>query len=136
VNLFPKTQKELPTNMFDIWHRARDIIHTDKTDHNMSTIISRYLTLLRQMQDLLNNAHIDDTMKDTFIKIEEDYHKLATGAIIEEITKIERAEDIRYIFEDADFSLTTIKKLIKQGEDDAEQVLTEKNRDINQMSNS
>jgi len=138
VNLFPKTQKELPTNMFDIWHRARDIIHTDKTDHNMSKIISRYLTLLRQMHDLRNNAHIDDTMKDTFIKIEEDYHKLATdrGAIIEEITKIERAEDIRYIFEDADFSLTTIKKVIKQGEDDAEQVLTEKNRDINQMSNS
>jgi NTE family protein len=42
VNLFPKIQKELPTNMFDIWHRARDIIHTDKTDHNihMSKIIS------------------------------------------------------------------------------------------------
>ncbi len=125
--------------MFDIWHRARDIIHTDKTDHNihMSKIISRYLILMRKMHDLLNNAHIDDTMKDTFIKIEEDYHKLATdrGAIIEEITKIERAEDIRYIFEDADFSLATIKKLIRQGEDDAENVLNEKNRDINQMSN-
>jgi NTE family protein len=113
VNLFPKTQKELPTNMFDIWHRARDIIHTDKTDHNihMSKIISRYLTLLRQMHDLLNNAHIDDTMNDTFIKIEEDYHKLATdrGAIIEEITKIERGEDVRYIFEDADFRLLRLR---------------------------
>jgi NTE family protein len=70
---------------------------------------------MRQMHDLLNNAHIDDTMKDTFIKIEEDYHKLAIdrGAIIEGITKIERAEDILYIFEDTDFSLATIKKLIK-----------------------
>lgn len=140
VNLFPKIQKELPTNMFDIWHRARDIIHTDKTDHNihMSKIISKYLTLMRLMHDLLNNAHIDDTMKDIFNKIEVDYHKLATdrGAIIEEITKIERAEDIRYIFEDADFSLATIKKLIKQGEDDAEMVLNKKNKDINQVSNS
>jgi len=39
VNLFPKTQKELLNNMFDIWHRARDIIHTDKTDHNIHTKI-------------------------------------------------------------------------------------------------
>ena len=103
----------------------------------MSKIISRYLTLLRQMHNILNNTHIDDTMKDTFIKIKEVLIiNTDKRAIIEEITKIERAEDVRYIFEDADFSLATIKKLIKQGEDDAEQVLNEKNRDINQMSNS
>ncbi len=132
VNLFPKIQRELPTNMFDIWHRARDIIHTDKTDHNihMSKVISRYLTVMRQMHDLLNNAHMDESMKGTFLQIEKEYHKLATdrGAIIKEITKVERKEDVRYIFEDADFSLATIQKLIKQGEDDAEKVLQEKSK--------
>jgi NTE family protein len=132
VNLFPKNQKELPTNMFDIWHRARDIIHTDKTDHNihMSKVISKYLTVMRQMHDLLNNVHIDESMKDIFFQIEKEYHKLATdrGAIIEEITKIERTEDIHYIFEDADFSIATIQKLIKQGEDDAEKALQEKSK--------
>ena len=132
INLFPKIQNELPTNMFDIWHRARDIIHTDKTDHNihMSKIVSRYLTVMRQMHDLLNNIHMDENMKDAFFQIEKEYHKLATdrGAIIEEITKIERKEDVRYIFEDADFSLTTIQKLIKQGENDAEKVLQEKSK--------
>jgi NTE family protein len=132
VNLFPKNQKELPTNMSDIWHRARDIIHTDKTDHNihMSKVISKYLTVMRQMHDLLNNVHIDDSMKDIFFKIEKEYHKLATerGAIIEEITKIERAEDTHFIFEDADFSIATIKKLIKQGEDDAEKALEDKSK--------
>ena len=132
INLFPKIQNELPTNMFDIWHRARDIIHTDKTDHNihMSKIVSRYLTVMRQMHDLLNNVHMDENMKDAFFQIEKEYHKLATdrGAIIEEITKIERKEDIRYIFEDADFSLATIQKLIKQGENDAEKVLQEKSK--------
>jgi NTE family protein len=132
VNLFPKNQKELPTNMFDIWHRARDIIHTDKTDHNihMSKVISKYLTVMRQMHDLLNNVHIDDSMKDIFFKMEKVYHKLATerGAIIEEITKIERAEDTHFIFEDADFSIATIKKLIKQGEDDAEKALEDKSK--------
>jgi NTE family protein len=132
INLFPKIQNELPTNMFDIWHRARDIIHTDKTDHNihMSKIVSRYLTVMRQMHDLLNNIHMDENMKDAFFQIEKEYHKLATdrGAIIEEITKIERKEDVRYIFEDADFSLTTIQKLIKQGENDAERILQEKSK--------
>jgi NTE family protein len=130
VNLFPKIQRELPTNMFDIWHRARDIIHTDKTDHNihMSKIVSRYLTVMRQMHDLLNNVQMDERMKSTFNQIEKEYHKLATdrGAIIEEITKVERKEDVRYIFEDADFSVATIQKLIKQGEEDAEKVLQEK----------
>jgi NTE family protein len=132
INLFPKIQRELPTNMFDIWHRARDIIHTDKTDHNihMSKIVSRYLTVMRQMHDLLNNVHMDESMKGTFLQIEKEYHKLATdrGAIIEEITKIERTEDIHYIFEDADFSIATIQKLIKQGEDDAEKALQEKSK--------
>jgi NTE family protein len=132
INLFPKIQRELPTNMFDIWHRARDIIHTDKTDHNihMSKIVSRYLTVMRQMHDLLNNVHMDESMKGTFLQIEKEYHKLATvrGAIIEEIIKVERKEDVRYIFEDADFSLATIQKLIKQGEDDAEKVLQEKSK--------
>ena len=130
VNLFPKNQEELPMHIFDIWHRARDIIHTDKTDHNirMSKVISKYLTVMRQMHDLLNNVHIDESMKDLFFQIEKEYHKLATdrGAIIEEITKIERNEDIHFIFEDADFSITTIKKLIKQGEDDAKKALEEK----------
>ena len=132
VNLFPKIQRELPTNMFDIWHRARDIIHSDKTDHNihMSKIISRYLIVMRQMYDLLNNVQMDENMKDTFLQIEKEYHKLATdrGAIIEEITKVEREEDVHYIFEDADFSLATIRKLIKQGEDDAEKILQEKSK--------
>lgn len=132
VNLFPKNQKELPTNMFDIWHWARDIIHNDKTDHNirMSNVISRYLTVMRQMHDLLNNVNIDESMKDILLQIEKEYHKLATqrGAIIEEITKIERKEDVHYIFEDADFSIATIRKLIKQGEEDAEMVLQQKKK--------
>ncbi len=133
VNLFPKNQKELPTNMFDIWHRARDIIHTDKTEHNihMSKVISKHLEVMKDMHDLLNNVHIDESKKDLFFKVEKEYHKLATdrGAIIEEITKIEREEEeTHFIFEDADFSIKTIKKLIKQGEDDAEEALQNKRK--------
>jgi len=127
VNLFPRIQKELPENLLDSWHRARDIMHTDKTEHNikMSKVISRYLTLLREMHDIICNVQLDDKMKAWFREIEKEYHKLADerGAIIEKITRIERNEDVHFLFEDADFSIDTIKKLIKQGEKDTENIL-------------
>jgi len=122
--------------MFDIWHRARDIMHTDRTEHNihMSKVITKYLDVMRDMHDLLNNVNIDENMKDLFFKVEKEYHKIATdrGAIIEEITKIEREEeDAHFIFEDADFSIQTIKKLIKQGEEDADEELKNNENKIN-----
>jgi len=48
------------------------------------------------------------------------------GAIIEDIVRIERNEESHFIFEDADFSLVTIKQLIRQGQEDAERILNEK----------
>jgi NTE family protein len=133
VNLFPHVQEELPKNLMDVWHRARDIMHTDKTDNNvrMSKVISRYLLLLREMHDIISNAQLDKELHERFTKIEPEYHKIADarGAIIEEITRIERTEDMHFLFEDADFSLTTIKKLIKQGENDTEKALAEKEKE-------
>ena len=45
VNIFPRYQKKLPDDMFEVWHRARDIMYTDKTDNTvgMSKIISKIL---------------------------------------------------------------------------------------------
>lgn len=130
VNLFPHIQAELPANQADVWHRARDIMHTDKTDHNvrMSKVISRYLTLLKEMHEIISNVKLDQEMEKRFRKIEGEYHKLAEqrGAIIEDITRIERTEDLHFIFEDIDFSVATIKKLIKQGEEDSERALEDK----------
>lgn len=130
VNLFPRIQDDPPQNMMDVWHRARDIMHTDKTDNNvkMSKVISRYLLIMREMHDIISNASLDEDLHERFRKIEPEYHKLAEnrGAIINEITKIERSEDVHYIFEDADFSLATIMKLIRQGEEDAEMALAKK----------
>jgi NTE family protein len=50
------------------------------------------------------------------------------GTIIQEITKIERSEDIHFIFEDADFSAATIKNLIKQGEKDADNAIAQNDK--------
>jgi NTE family protein len=127
VNLFPRKHHDLPTNMFETWHRARDIIHTDKTLHNvrMSGVISRYIQLLEDMHDIIATSS-DENAKSKFREsIEREYHKLVQhrGAIIRNIVRIERSEDTHFLFEDADFSIGTIKHLIEQGEQDAEDAL-------------
>jgi NTE family protein len=77
------------------------------------------------MHDIISNVELDDKMRKRFLKIEPEYHKLADarGAIIDKITRIERSEDAPYLFEDADFSLATIKKLIQQGQADTEKAI-------------
>jgi len=127
VNLFPRKHYDLPTNMFETWHKARDIIHTDKTLNNvkMADVISRYIRLLEDMYDIIAISS-DENAKSKFREsIESEYHKLVQrrGAIIRNIVRIERSEDTHFLFEDADFSLGTIKHLIEQGEQDAENAL-------------
>lgn len=130
VNLFPRVHEGLPRNMSEVWHRARDIMHTDKTEHNvrMSKVITRYLALLKEMHDIIINSNLDEKMAKRFEKIEPEYRKLASerGAIIDEIIRIERKEESHFLFEDADFSVATIKKLIKEGEEDAKNILTKR----------
>jgi len=130
VNLFPRIQNELPKNLAESWHRARDIMGTDKIEHNImrSKITSRHLTLLKEMHDIIDKSNLDEKLKKRFEKIEPEYHKLACerGAIIEDIVCIERNEESHFLFEDADFSLVTIKQLIRQGQEDAERILISK----------
>jgi len=127
VNLFPRKQEDLPRNMLESWHRARDIMYTDKTDQSvrMSKIISRYLVMIKKMHNILESAPLDEKSKKKFDKLESEYHNLACerGAIIKEIVRVERKEESHYLFEDADFSIATIKKLIRDGGRDARQAL-------------
>ncbi|MEO9363501.1 MAG: patatin-like phospholipase family protein [Nitrososphaera sp.] len=131
VNLFPKYMEGLPENLMDSLHRARDIMYADRTDHNikMSKAVKRYLELLRDMHEFISDMPLDDGKKEKFAKIERKYQRVARerGAIIDEVVKIERKEDVPFIFEDADFSIATIKKLIKEGEQDAERALAGRN---------
>lgn len=126
VDLFPKSQHEIPNNMFEVWHRARDIMYTDKTEHNvqMSRIITRYLKLIREMHEALSNSP-DEKSKQVLERLEPEYHRLASerGGIIDQIVRIQRHEHRHFLFEDADFSLATIKELISAGERDAKEAL-------------
>lgn len=126
VDLFPTSQHEIPGNMFEVWHRARDIMYTDKTEHNvrMSKVVTRYLKLIREMHEILA-ATTDEEAKKRFGHLEPEYHKLASerGGIIDQIIKIQRSEHRHFLFEDADFSMATVKELIDAGERDAKKAL-------------
>lgn len=130
VSLFPRTHKELPKDMSETWHRARDIMHIDKTEHNvrMSKVISRYLDLLKKMHNILESSELNQENKNKLKELQPEYEKLASqrGAIIRDIIRIERQEESHFLLEDADFSLSTIKHLIKEGESDAQNALAKR----------
>ncbi|HZD36541.1 MAG TPA: patatin-like phospholipase family protein [Nitrososphaeraceae archaeon] len=132
TNLFPKTQTDLPSNLFGAWHRARDILFSDKTTESRaldtSKVVSKCMKLIRQMIDLLDNTNADKDRKQIITQIEQEYQEIVShqGLIVEDMIQVERKERIHYLFEDADFSFLTIKELIRQGEADAEKVLREK----------
>ena len=64
VDVFPRQQKEIPTNMIEVWHRARDIIFMDKTDKNIQMLANfeKYLSLLKKINTIINadGAGIDE----------------------------------------------------------------------------
>jgi NTE family protein len=132
VDVFPRQQKELPTNMIEVWHRARDIIFMDKTDKNIQMLenFERYLLLLKKVNTIINadDAQIDERTRARLKELEPEYYKLTQrrGAIVKELTRIGRLEKMHFLLEDADFSIYRIKKLIKEGEEDAERVLNKK----------
>jgi NTE family protein len=114
--------------MVELWHRAKDIMFNDKTSTSieMLKIPVRHISLLKKLHDIINadDTKIDEKRKTriTRIKIESEYNELISeyGGIIEEVTRVGRVEKMHYLFEDADFSAYRIKKLIREGEEDAE----------------
>jgi NTE family protein len=132
VDVFPRQQKEIPTNMIEVWHRARDIIFMDKTDKNIEMLANfeKYLSLLKKINTIINSddAQIDEMTRAKFKELEPEYYELAQrrGAIVKDLTRIGRRERMHFLLEDADFSSYRIKKLIEEGEEDAETTLNKK----------
>jgi NTE family protein len=121
VENYPKNIDKLPENILDVLHRARDIVFSDKTIHNikMSKIITRYLQFIDELYQIIDK-NIDksklDKEKLRQINLKYKNFKVEHGAEIKKILYITRTEDHPHIYENADFSLETIKELIKQGE--------------------
>ena len=129
VENYPKKCDTLPDNLQQVQHRARDIMFSDKTLHNiqMSKAITYYLKLIddlyMMLEDHFSSVKIED--KEKFKKIRARYKKVSEehGAEIKGVYYITRAEAYPSLHENADFSLDMIKASIKDGELKTNQIL-------------
>ncbi len=129
VDVFPRHQKEIPENMVEVWHRARDIIFMDKTDKNIEKlkITEKYINLLKKMYKIIKSNDSKASQEVQKLKeIDDEYRDLTQkhGAAITDVVRISRKEKSEhYLFEDTDFSVYRIEKLIQEGERDAKEAI-------------
>jgi NTE family protein len=121
VENYPKKIEVLPGNLPEIHHRARDIIFSDKTEHNvtMSKVITRYLQYIEELYQIVEKQTDHKKLdKEQLRRIRQKYkkYKEERGAEIKKIFHISRDEPFPHIFENADFSPETIKNSIEEGE--------------------
>lgn len=79
VENYPKTIDHLPQNLSEVFHRARDIIFSDKTLHNvkMSKVITQYLSYIEELYDIFQeNVDLAKLDKEVVIKLKESIKKL------------------------------------------------------------
>jgi NTE family protein len=121
VENYPKRIDVLPNNLPEVYHRARDIIFSDKTKHNvtMSKVISRYLEYIEELhkilEDNIDRINIDQKQLKRIRRKYKKY-KQKHGAEIKDIVYVTRDEPLPHMYENADFSPETIKSSIKEGE--------------------
>ena len=121
VENYPKRVNALPKSLPEVYHRARDIMFSDKTEYNvrMSKVITQYLRYIEELYQLIE-THMDPTKVDPrqLKRIRKKYkkYKQERGAEIKDIFHIIRDEPFPHMYENADFSPQTIKNSIKEGE--------------------
>ena len=95
VENYPMKIEKLPDNLAQVYHRARDIMFSDKSQHSikMSKVITRYLRYIEQLYQIIDKdidpARID---KKQLEKIRHTYTKMKRerGAEIKSIIHITR----------------------------------------------
>jgi NTE family protein len=128
VENYPKKIERLPQNLPEVLHRARDIMFSDKTAHNikMSKVITRHLQFIQELYKIVENnvdpCKIDRQKLDN---IQRKYQNMMKehGAEIKKIVYITREELFPYLYENTDFTPAGIKNLIMEGESKTKQAL-------------
>jgi NTE family protein len=129
VENYPKKIDNLPANLFEVEHRARDILFSDKTLHNikMSKAFTVYLKLINDLYKMLENNFNSQNKEDIkkFERIRKRYKRISEnhGAEIKETYYISREEKDSNLYENADFSVNVIKNSINDGESQTNQVI-------------
>jgi NTE family protein len=129
VENYPKRCDTLPDNLLEVQHRARDIMFSDKTLHSvqMSKAITYYLRLINDLYKMLEDQFSSEKKEEIekFEKIRARYKKVSEkhGAEIKRVHYITRSEPFPSLYENADFSVDTIKASMKDGELKTNQIL-------------
>ncbi|MGZ5485700.1 MAG: hypothetical protein ACXWFB_07310 [Nitrososphaeraceae archaeon] len=125
VENYSRKINHLPSDMTEIQSRIKDILYCDKSESlsQISKLITRQLGLIENLYSELNFSKID-SKKLEYIKKE--YQQLVNnyGAKILNITRISRGTtESSYPLQNADFSIHSVKALIKEGESKAMEIL-------------
>jgi NTE family protein len=131
VENYPKKINRLPDNLLEVEHRSRDIMFSDKTLHNiqMSKAFTYYLRFIDELYHMVEDRFDFEKEKkedkEKFDKIRAKYKKISEehGAEIKHVHYISRDEPFPDLYENADFSIDTIKASIKEGESKTKQIL-------------
>jgi NTE family protein len=131
VENYPKKIERLPQNLPEVLHRARDIMFSDKTAHNikMSKVITQHLEFIEELYKIIeNNVDQSKIDKQELDDIHKKYQKMMKehGAEIKKIFYITREERFPYLYENTDFTPAGIKNLINEGESKTKEVLRKK----------
>jgi len=121
VENYPKKIEKLPANMSEVMSRAKDIMFSDKTQslEKMSRLITRHVKLIETLYDIFEETDQSKIDKDKIDYITKEHSTLVEkyGAKILKLNRITKVvPETQYPLQNADFSVETIKELIRQGE--------------------
>jgi NTE family protein len=122
VENYTRNIHRLPSNMAEVESRAKDILFCDKNIDNIkiSRFITRQIQLIEKLYEVFEKFVDQSKFDPGEVEImKKEYNTLIQnyGAVIKSVTRIVRTElESPSIFQNADFSLKTIKELIAQGE--------------------
>ena len=130
VENYPRRVDNLPDNLAEVYHRARDIMFSDKSQHSikMSKVITRYLKYIEEIYQIIDKnidpARID---KKQLEKIRHTYTKMKheRSAEIKNIIHVTRDEPFPHYYENTDISVEAIRNSIKDGESKTNQILAQ-----------
>lgn len=128
VENYSRYSERLPANLLEVEHRIRDIMFCDKTLHNkkLAKAITYYLRFIDELYHVIENRlDLENAQdKEQFEKIKAKYKKISErGAQVKGLYYISRDEPFPDLYENADFSIDTIKASIREGELKTKQIL-------------
>jgi NTE family protein len=124
VENYPRNIEKLPDNLAEVYHRARDIMFSDKSQQQikMSKVITRYLRYIEELYQIIDPSKIDkkqlERIRHTYIKMKREH-----GAEIKNIVHIVRDEAFPRFYENTDFSVETVRDSINDGESKTNKIL-------------